>query len=308
MSSRIDSVGTEIPGGAPLSKRSALTLTVRAARKSLKRAGLEPKNIGLLINGSIYKDENIGEPAVASFIQRDIEANPLSDGTLSTFSFDILDGGCGLITGMEIIDGFISSGEIEHGIVVISDVNPSSKYTIGFRFKNSAAAIVLSRSRNGSGFMGFRQYEYPDHRGEHKSTVSFQKDPRRNILGMRRMRNILTIEETDEFASLAVERTRGSFTRFLESQGLAPEDIDLVIPSQYPVGLPREIAKGTGIEESRVVTLPANYGTLYSTGPGFALRWAMKKGLWDGAEDVIFAGFSPGMKVALAHYRNEIKG
>jgi len=307
MSARIDSVGTEIPGGAPLAKRSAITLSVRAGRKSLKRAGLEPSEVGLLINCSVYKDENIGEPALASFIQRDLDANPMSDGKVSTFSFDIMDGGCGLITGMEIVDGFISSGEIDHGIVITSDVNPSPKHTMGFKFKNSAAAVVLTRSKDGSGFSSFKQYAYPELRVEQSARVNFRKDPRRNIIGVRRMRNILDIEESPKFRELAMEKASASLQKFLESMDLEAGDVDLLIPSQYPVGLPRELSKSSGIPADKVVMLPNNYGTLYSSGLGFALRWAMKKEMWKGAKNIVFLGVSPGMKVALALYRNHAK-
>ncbi|MGA1819816.1 MAG: 3-oxoacyl-[acyl-carrier-protein] synthase III C-terminal domain-containing protein [Thermoplasmatota archaeon] len=307
MSARIDSVGTEIPGGAPLAKRGAITLSVRAGKKSLKRAGLEPREVGLLINCSVYKDENIGEPALASFIQRDLEANPMSDGKVSTFSFDILDGGCGLITGMEIVDGFISSGEIEHGIVITSDVNPSPKHTVGFRFKNSAAAVVLTRSRDGSGFAGFRQFEFPEIRKEQSARVNFQKDPRKNFIGLRRMRNILTIEESAEFRDLVMKKAAESLKEFLNGMDLGPKDVDLLIPSQYPVGLPQELSRSSRIPPEKVVTLPRNYGTLYSSGLGFGLRWAMKRGSWDKARNIVFLGVSPGLKVALALYRNSKK-
>jgi 3-oxoacyl-[acyl-carrier-protein] synthase-3 len=266
---------------------------------------LEPGKVGILIHSSIYKDENIGEPAVASFIQRDIDANQLSDGTSSTFSFDILDGGCGLISGMELIDGFISSGEIEHGVVVTSDVNPSVRNTIGFKFKNSASAIVLGRSDNGSGFRSFHQYEYPEHMDELKSTVEFMKDPRRNFVGMRRMRNILRIEESPSFRSSVFEKVTGSLDRFIDDSDIQMKDVDLIVPIQYPEGLPDHIAGKTGLGNKKVVELPKHYGPLYTTGPGFALRWAMKKGFWDRSRNIVFIGISPGIKVLCALYRNE---
>ncbi|MBN1538549.1 MAG: hypothetical protein JW939_00255 [Candidatus Thermoplasmatota archaeon] len=305
MSAKIESVGTELPGGAPLAKRSAIALSVRAARKSLKQARLEPSSLGVLINSSVYKDENIGEPAVAAFIQRDLGANPIPKGdAATTFSFDIIDGGCGLITGMEIIDGLISCGEIEHGIVVTSDVNPSSRYTVGFKFRNSAAAVVLGRSDVGSGFTKFRQYEYLEHHQDLRSNVTFRKDPRKNFMGVRRMRNILTIEESKEFRPSAIDRTIESIDLFLEEAGIGISDIDLVIPSQYPVGLPQEVEKRTGIGHGKVVALPADNGILYSSGPGFALRRAMKEGLWARSENVLFLGVSPGLKVSIGLYRN----
>ncbi|MBN1390918.1 MAG: hypothetical protein JXA22_09795 [Candidatus Thermoplasmatota archaeon] len=307
MSAKIESAGTEVPGGTPLAKRNAIALSVRAARKSLKSAGLEPSKLGVLINSSVYKDENIGEPAVAAFIQRDLGANPMPMGGATTFSFDIIDGGCGLITGMEIIDGLISCGEIEHGIVITSDVNPSSRYTVGFKFRNSAAAVVLGRSDDGSGFVRFRQYEYLEHHQEFSSNVTFRKDPRKNFVGVRRMRNILTIEESKEFRSLAMDRSMDSISLFLEEVGMDAGDIDLVIPSQYPVGLPQEIEKRTRIGTGKVVVVPKNYGVLYSSGPGFGLHRAIKDGIWGRSRNILFLGVSPGLKVSLGLYLNLIK-
>jgi len=307
MAAKINSVGTEIPGAAPLAKKGSISLSVRAAKKTLKRAGVEPNDIGLLVNSAVYKDENIGEPAVASFIQRDIEANPFSDGTSSTFAFDILDGGCGLITGMELINGFISSGEVDHGIVVTSDVNPYQKNTIGFKFKNSAVAILLGPGEGEEGFRKFKQYEYPEHMEELKSTVEFRKDPRRNIIGMRRMRNIHTIEETPEFKKTVFKRVLGSIALFMNEIDLEISDIDLIIPSHFPTGLPEEIAKSTGLDKEKVVILPKKYGSLYTTGPGFGLRWVMKKGIWERSANILFIGVSPGIKVSLAYYRNAKK-
>lgn len=306
MSAKIESVGTEIPGGGPLAKRSAITLSVRAAKKSLKRAGIKPNDIGLLINSAVYKDENIGEPAVASFIQRDIEANPMSDGTTSTFAFDILDGGCGLISGMELIEGFISSGDVERGIIVTSDVNPKVRNTVGFKFKNSAAAILLGPAGNDEGFIKFKQYEYPEDMDRLKSTVEFRKDPRRNMFGVRRMRNILTIEEAPEYRSSIFERTKGSLDLFMKEIDMKMKDFDLVIPSQHPKGLPEEIARIMEIDKQKVISLPKNYGRLYTTGPGFALRWAMKKGIWDRSKNVLFIAVGPGIKVSLGLYENTV--
>jgi 3-oxoacyl-[acyl-carrier-protein] synthase-3 len=304
MAASILAVGTEIPGGAPLRKKGTISLSVRAARKVLKQGNLDPNDLGLLINSSVYKDENIGEPAMASFIQRDIEANRFPSEGSSTFAFDILDSGCGLLTGLELIDGLIESGNVENGIIVTSDVNPSVKYTIGFKFKNSAAAILIGRSNDGSGFRGFRQFEYPEDRETLESSVEFRKDPRRSLFGIRRMRNIHTIEESPTYHSQIFKRMKESMGPFLDDMGVKPGDIDLVISSQYPPGIIGEISKMEGIGKDKVITLPKNYGPLYTTGPGFSLRWAMKKGIWNKAQNVLFLAVGPGIKVSLALYEN----
>jgi 3-oxoacyl-[acyl-carrier-protein] synthase III len=207
---------------------------------------------------------------------------------------------------MELIDGFISSGDADHGIIVTSDVNPSPKYTLGFKFKNSAAAVLLGKADNGSGFRTFRQYEYPEHMDKLESTVEFRKDPRRNIVGVRRMRNILSIEETPQYKSIIIEKMMISLESFLRENDLRMKDMDLIIPSQYPTGIPEELADRTGLGKEKVVILPKHYGPLYTTGPGFGLRWAMKKGMWERSRNILFLAVGPGIKVSLAHYLNEI--
>jgi len=304
MPGAIESVGTEVHGGGPLRKGGAVTLTVRAGKKALKRAMIGPGDLGLLVNSSVYKDENIGEPALASFIQREIGADPPMDGTRSVFSFDVLDGGCGLISGMEIASGFVSTGEIHYGLCVTADVNPKPKYTRGYPFKDSAAAVVIGKARGEGGFMSFRHYEYTENLGDMRANVVFQKDPKRNFLGIRRMRNILDIVESDSYRETAVRRSLSSLDIFLSERGLSLDDVDLLIPSQYPRALPRELIRSSGIEAARTVTLPDHYGPLYSSGPGFALRYAMKKGVWKDAKSIIFLAVGPGIKVSLAHYVN----
>jgi 3-oxoacyl-[acyl-carrier-protein] synthase III len=56
-------------------RHSALHLAVRAAKDCLQQAGRDPHDVDLLVNTGIYRDRNLGEPALAA-IQQDIGANP----------------------------------------------------------------------------------------------------------------------------------------------------------------------------------------------------------------------------------------
>ena len=85
--------------------RGALHLSDAAATECLARAGHRADELDLLINAGIYKDRNAAEPALASIIQEDIGANASSPpriGCHGTFSFDVLDGGCGVTTAAQI--------------------------------------------------------------------------------------------------------------------------------------------------------------------------------------------------------------
>jgi len=70
-----------------------------------------PSDLDLLINAGIYCDRNLGEPALAAIIQDDIGANPEDPHSHAhgTFSFDIANGVCGVLTALQIADGLLRS-------------------------------------------------------------------------------------------------------------------------------------------------------------------------------------------------------
>ena len=87
------------PDGDP--SIGAIGLADAAARACLERARRAPDDVQLLINAGVYLDHDIQEPAIASMIQEDIGANPAPTpgGGQGTFSFDVRNGACGLLTG-----------------------------------------------------------------------------------------------------------------------------------------------------------------------------------------------------------------
>jgi 3-oxoacyl-[acyl-carrier-protein] synthase III len=66
----------DITKGGWRSRHSALHLAVAAAKTCLQQAGRAPGDVDLLIIAGIYRDRNMGEPALAALIQQDIGANP----------------------------------------------------------------------------------------------------------------------------------------------------------------------------------------------------------------------------------------
>ncbi|HEU5055239.1 MAG TPA: hypothetical protein VFU21_01885, partial [Kofleriaceae bacterium] len=112
MATRIEAVATSHPRGRRLG-RGALHLSDLAAEMCLARAHRDPSELDLLVNVGLYKDHSIAEPALASIIQEDVGANPsrrASPGRHGTFSFDLVNGGVGMLTAAEVIDGFVGDG------------------------------------------------------------------------------------------------------------------------------------------------------------------------------------------------------
>ncbi|PRC46628.1 3-oxoacyl-ACP synthase, partial [Mycobacterium sp. ITM-2017-0098] len=110
----------EVTHGGWRSRHSALHLAVAAAKTCLQKAERDADEVDLLINAGIYRDRNLAEPALAALIQQDIGANPENPHNEGhgTFSFDVANGACGVLTALQIVDGFLRSRTIECALVV----------------------------------------------------------------------------------------------------------------------------------------------------------------------------------------------
>ena len=109
-----------------------------------QQAGRDPHDVDLLVNAGIYRDRNIAEPALAAMIQQDIGANPEDphEDTHGTFSFDISNGTCGVLTALQIVDGFLKSHAIDCALIVASDADPGRGMSEHFPFSPAGAALL----------------------------------------------------------------------------------------------------------------------------------------------------------------------
>ena len=112
----------------------------------------EAGDIDLLVNAGIYREDNLAEPALAAMIQEDIGANPghpPREGAHGTFSFDVANGGCGVLTALELLDGFVRSGTIQTGLVVASDSDPGASESFPFPAVGGAMLVRPAERRRG---------------------------------------------------------------------------------------------------------------------------------------------------------------
>jgi 3-oxoacyl-[acyl-carrier-protein] synthase-3 len=117
--------GVSTPSWSPLT-HGARRLADRAATACLQTADSAADAIDVLINVGVYREKGLGEPALAALIQEDVEANAgrVTPGRHGTFSFDIDNGACGVLTGADVIRGFLTSRAIKAGMITASDSGP----------------------------------------------------------------------------------------------------------------------------------------------------------------------------------------
>lgn len=299
MGVRIEGACTRTSGGGLLGKGS-LKLAVQSAKGCLNKIGMPPSDLDVLINTGVYRDENIGEPAISSMIQHDISANigyP-PDGETGTFSFDLHDGGCGVVTAMELISGFISSGIVKKGIVVTSDAEPFPGQTEGFDFVHAGGAVVLGPGGEDEGFVAFHSQDFPEHNDLYEARVVWQET--RPGKG----RNLLVLRMGKAFMSRCVDCAQRAVEAFMKRVGMELSDVDLVIPSISPVGFAGKFRVRMGLTASKVMDLSDETGNMLTAGPVLGLERAMDKGRFRRARNVLFVSVGAGITVSLALYRN----
>jgi 3-oxoacyl-[acyl-carrier-protein] synthase-3 len=301
MGTRIEAAATAHPRRR-LVGRSALYLSDAAANRCLRRGHHRAVELDLLINAGLYKDGNAAEPAFAALIQDDIGANrgsPPRFGHHGTFSFDVLNGGCGVVTAAQLIDALVGHGSARLGLVVAGDADPSPRTSRRFPFSPAGGAILISHTDSSSGFQRFALRTFPEHAPLFEAQLHW--DPRAGLL--RRGCNVLEVHEAPGFATCCVDRAAEVATEFLADAALTAADIDLVIASQYPRGFGTHVARRLGIPTTRLPQVPDELADSHTAGPIAALEAAITSGRFAQARHTLFITAGAGLTIGLALYR-----
>ena len=183
MGTIIDRLG--ITQGSWRSRHSALQLAVSAANSCLHDARRDADAVDLLVNAGIYRDKNLAEPALAALIQEDIGANPEDPhgDTHGTFSFDISNGTCGILTGLQIVDGFLRSHTIRCALITASDADPGRGMSEHFPFSPIGAALLCGWTDDEYGLGRISWVNDPDDGDDFQATVG--SGDARNVLRFR---------------------------------------------------------------------------------------------------------------------------
>ena len=285
---------------------NSISMAAGAVKECLLRSGISPLEIGLLINTGIYRYRNTGEPSIASLIQHKAIQSPgksskFTDAVSSRyiFSFDLSNGGCGWLSGIEILDGFIQTGQIQHGIVVTADSEPFHSFSENYNFNAAAAAIIISGTETHGGFSHYRTYSFPEFSDEFSSATRFGK-----MKGRWGTRNILVINEKVTFVAKCIDSAVKSVNRFLDETGYAMKDIDLIISSQCPNGFLRGMREQLGISGKFVEVSNHMNKELHTAGPAFALNDSWNDNRFRSSENILFLTVGSGINVSIALYKN----
>jgi 3-oxoacyl-[acyl-carrier-protein] synthase-3 len=291
--------GTSI--SASQEDRGSVYLAVRAATKCIKSTNINKQDIGLLINIGVYRDDNIVEPAMATFIQQQLALNidPVKDFAIgkSTFCFDLNNGPCGFLYAIQVIDALMKNlKSIKYAIIVSSDVHPSKKQILKFPFSHVGAATILKRSKqNGKGFKDLI-YKTSTIRG-YTGLIGYvdfferKTEPRRNI----------KLLASKDYKDRLYNFTNQTIKEYIDSNKLDTSDMKLVM-NQPRRDFAKRIAKSIGIKEESVLDFYNKTGNAHSSALSIGYHIGKYKNLLNNNDKILFVGAGSGLTTTCALY------
>jgi 3-oxoacyl-[acyl-carrier-protein] synthase-3 len=261
----------------------ALTdVALPAAREALEQAGLAAADVDLLIVATVTPD--MAFPASAALIADQLGAHEAA-------AYDLSAGCTGFMYAVAQAYGMVAAGLVDNALVVGADVlskilDWDDRSTVVL-FGDGAGAVVLRRSDDGGGFLGF-ELGAEGAGGVHlwlpgSGSRRFDENERHVKMNGR---------EVFKFATRVLV---SSAEKVLDECGKTVEDVDLYVPHQANVRIIDHATKKLGIPEEKVVINVDRYGNTSSGSIPLALADAAADGRLKPGALVLMTGMGAGL-------------
>jgi 3-oxoacyl-[acyl-carrier-protein] synthase-3 len=262
----------------------ALTdLALPAARAALTQAGVEPREIDLLLCATVTPDMMF--PTSSALLADTLGAEDAA-------AYDLLAGCTGFMYALAQAYGMIAAGLADRALVVGGDVlsrilDWTDRSTLVL-FGDGAGAVVLERVEGG-GFLGF-ELGADGGGGVHLSLPGS---------GSRRMedatRNGYVHMNGREVFKFATRVLVSSAQKVLDECGVKVEDVDVYVPHQANVRIMDHAAQKLGIPRERMVVNVDRFGNTSSGSIPLALADAQEEGRLKKGDLVLMTGMGAGL-------------
>jgi 3-oxoacyl-[acyl-carrier-protein] synthase-3 len=249
---------------------TASTLSIAAARQALERAGIEGKDLGLIIVATVSADYPF--PSTANLVQHALGAQ--------CGAFDMQAACSGFLYSLSIAHQFIANGSVKHalviGVEVLSRVVDYTDRATCVLFGDGAGAVVLSASDQPGGLLGFTIGSdgarpdllwIPTGGSAEPATEQTIRD-RRNFVQM----------QGSEVFKFATRVMGTAMEEALANAGMTADDMDLFIPHQANLRIIEAASKRLNLPSEKVFVNIQDYGNTSAAAIPIALCEAIDQG------------------------------
>jgi 3-oxoacyl-[acyl-carrier-protein] synthase-3 len=274
-------------------------LSVNAARLAMDMAGMEATDLDAIIVGTISGDMQF--PATAALVQERI-------GATNAVAFDLSAACSGFIFGVNTAHALISSGQMEHVLVIGAEV--LSKFVDW----EDRATCVLFGDGAGAAVMG------PGEPGEGILSTHMKSDGSLADLlcipagGSRAPLSESTYMERGRFIKMrgdgvfkyAVRAMTDATRQVVDEAGVSLDDVAVVIPHQANIRIIDAIIERLDYPRDRVIVNLDRYGNTSSATIPIAYDETVRSGLVKPGDLIVFVGFGGGFTWGSLLLRNAL--
>jgi 3-oxoacyl-[acyl-carrier-protein] synthase III len=248
-------------------------LATAAGRGALEQAGVQPKDVDLVLVATLAADELT--PNAAPLVAHDL-------GAVNAGAMDVGAACTGFLSALQLATAQVEGGRADNVLVIGADVlsryiDPTDRGTAAL-FADGAGAAIVAPATNG-GRIGDILLRC-DGSGAGAITASDRE-------------RIIHMQGHDTFKA-AVHRMSEASIEAVHGAGLHLTDIDLFVYHQANARILTAVAERLGLDEARVLNSIDRYGNSSSATLPIALADARERGMLEPGMRVLLAAFGAG--------------
>ena len=276
-------------------------LAARASKQAIERAGIEPKDIDLLIYATLSPDFNF--PGTGVFVQRLL-------GLKEIPCLDIRQQCTGFIYGLSIADAYIRTGNFKNVLVIGSEVHSTgldvstAGRDVTVLFGDGAGAVVVGRATDDQHLILSTHIHADGSEAEILWTEypASTRHPRISAEAMAERKHYPTMNGKKVFKH-AVTRMPQAIMEGMIANGLKLEDIDMLIPHQANLRINQMVAKMIGLPDDKTHNNIQKYGNTTAASIPICMNEAIELGKIRPGNLVCLVAFGAGLTWGSAFLR-----
>lgn len=270
-------------------------LGAMAAKQAIERAGIDPADIGLIIDCTITSD--FFTPSAACFIQREI-------GAENAAAFDLGAACSGFVYSVDVAHRFLMTDDNLKYVLIVANENLSfitnySDRSSCILFGDGAAAAIVERSDKmytswlgadgrGAKFLYAKaQHTVSPFGKENTVSIHDETDPDVDHKGL--------VQDGKEVYKFATKALPTAAKAAAEKIGLDIQEIDRFVPHQANIRIIETAAKNLGVSMDKFYVNIDKHGNTSSASIPIAFDEAVSSGAIKRGEKVCFVGFGAGL-------------
>lgn len=270
------------------SNENTSDLAFHAAESALNNAGLDPKELDLIIVATITPDSFM--PSVACMVQAKL-------GAERAVAFDLTAACTGLIYGLVTAERFISSGMYKNALVIgaetLSKVLDWEDRSTCVLFGDGAGAVVLSATEDMKGILAAKLLS--DGSKQHYLTCKALPVANPYVTpDTSSIRSVIQMEGQEVF-KFAVRTITENIKGILTESGLNSEEVRFIIPHQANFRIIDQAAKYCNVAVDKFFMNLESYGNTSAASIGIALDELLQSGKVQAGDKLILVGFGGGL-------------